>query len=60
MDFITLHIYTCDVALIKSTVQGLTARYKRPIWITEFNCPNKGKSLEREISFMRSALEVRM
>ena len=54
----TMHIYTCDVTKIKAQVESLAARYNRPIWLTEFMCPNVGQTLEREVNFMENALQV--
>lgn len=58
VDFMTLHIYTCDVATIKIEVDKMAARYNRPVWVTEFMCPNTGRPLEREVNFMDSAMQV--
>lgn len=58
VDFITAHIYTCNVDAIRSYVQSLSLRYNRPVWLTEFNCPNYKGSLERQINFMQKALKV--
>ena len=33
-------------------------RYGKPIWVTEFDCPNKGGSADRQLAFMRDALSV--
>lgn len=58
VDFMTAHIYTCNVDAVKSHVQSLALRYKRPVWLTEFNCLNERGRLAKQINFMQRALEV--
>ena len=43
-----------------SMVNGLGARYSRPVWVTEMDCPNAGGPLEYELAFMRNVTAVRL
>lgn len=43
VDHIAVHAYTCDVGNLKSmTIDPFVAKYKRPVWLTEFDCADSG------------------
>lgn len=37
-------------------LNDLTARFKRPVWLTETACPNPGGALANQVTYMRAAL----
>jgi len=55
VDFLTSHIYTCDVNQFTTFLNNLK-KYKLPIWLTEFACPAANQPESVEIDFMKAAL----
>jgi len=55
VDFLTTHIYTCDIQQFKDYMNGLK-KYNKPIWLTEFACPGAKLPIDQEIQFMKNAL----
>jgi len=55
VDFLTSHIYTCDINQFTTFINGLK-KYNKPIWLTEFACPAAGQPIAKEIEFMKQAL----
>jgi len=55
VDFLSSHIYTCDIAELKTFLTSLK-KYNKPIWLTEFACPAAGQPIEVEMNFMKEAL----
>jgi len=55
IDFLTTHIYTCDMNELKTFI-GSLKKYNKPIWLTEFACPASGQPNSVEIDFMKQAL----
>jgi len=55
VDFLTSHIYTCDIDQFKTFMNGLK-KYQKPIWLTEFACPAANQPIDKEIEFMKAAL----
>lgn len=51
-------LHVRDPVLPCRFINDLVARYNRPVWLTEFACPNEGGTLDRQITYMRSALKV--
>lgn len=41
--------YTCSLAFFQEQVQVVWSRYHKPIWVTEFNCPNFGGSVDQQV-----------
>lgn len=39
-------------------INDMVDKYKKPVWIAEFACPNSGGPLNAQIAYMRSALKV--
>eukprot|EP01111_Echinosteliopsis_oligospora_P007614 TRINITY_DN2284_c0_g1_i1.p1 TRINITY_DN2284_c0_g1~~TRINITY_DN2284_c0_g1_i1.p1 ORF type:complete len:442 (+),score=131.78 TRINITY_DN2284_c0_g1_i1:38-1363(+) len=56
VDFLTTHIYTCNVTQIEQFITNLK-KYNKPIWLTEFACPAANQPVSVEISFMKEVLE---
>jgi hypothetical protein len=56
VDFITTHIYTCDLTELQTYLTGIITRYNKPVWLSEFACPAAGKSIDVETTFMKGAL----
>jgi len=57
VDFLTTHIYTCNITQLTEYLDGLK-KYNKPIWLTEFACPAAGQPIEVEINFMKQALQL--
>jgi len=55
VDFLTSHIYTCNITQFTEFLTGLK-KYNKPIWLTEFACPASGKPIDYEITFLKAAL----
>jgi hypothetical protein len=55
IDFLTTHIYTCDINELKTFI-GSLKKYNKPIWLTEFACPASGQSIDVELNFAKEAL----
>lgn len=56
VDFMAVHMYTCSMYALRENVQKVWSLYRRPIWITEFNCPNAGGPLTRQIAYAKQAV----
>jgi len=55
VDFLTTHIYTCDVTELKNYIDSLK-KYNLPIWLTEFACPASGQPDQVELDYMKQVL----
>jgi len=55
VDFITTHIYTCSPSGVDTYLASLK-KYGKPIWLTEFACPNVGQPESVEYAFMNATL----
>jgi Glycosyl hydrolase catalytic core len=42
--------YTCNLRALQSNIQKAHRLFGRPIWVTEFNCPNAGGPVARQVS----------
>jgi len=56
IDFITTHIYTCNVTQFTDYLDTIIKNYKKPVWLTEFACPAAGQPISVEVNFMKAAL----
>jgi hypothetical protein len=56
VDFLTSHIYTCDINQFTTFLTNLK-KFNKPIWLTEFACPAAGQPIDVEINFMKAALQ---
>jgi len=55
VDFLTTHIYTCDINQFTTFLNNLK-KFNKPIWLTEFACPAAKQPIDVEITFMKAAL----
>lgn len=55
VDFLTTHIYTCDINQFTTFLNNLK-RFNKPIWLTEFACPAAHQPIDFEINFLKQAL----
>jgi len=55
VDFLTTHIYTCDINELKTFITSVK-KYNKPIWLTEFACPAAKQPDSVELDFMKAAL----
>jgi len=55
VDFITTHMYGCNGTATLEFVQSIYNRYKKPVWLTEFNC-GATAGAEEHLKFMEEAL----
>jgi len=55
VDFLTTHIYTCNITELTTYLEGLK-KYNKPVWLTEFACPAAGQPPSFEMDFMKQAL----
>lgn len=44
-DFIAYHHYSCNADGVVSSVQAISSRYGKPVWLTEFACPGKNQTV---------------
>ncbi|DBA84370.1 TPA: hypothetical protein ACH3X2_006221 [Trebouxia sp. C0005] len=57
-DFLATHIYTCNADALKWYINDCK-KYKLPIWLTEFACPNGDHGpTDRQQTFMSDALKI--
>ena len=56
VDFIATHKYGCNVSDTVEYVKMLNARYKKPIWLTEFSCA--GAPVDKQLAFMKEILPI--
>ena len=54
VDFIATHKYGCNATALVEYVQSLSARYQKPVWLTEFSCSES--SPEKQLAFQQEAL----
>ncbi|PRW34088.1 glycoside hydrolase family 128 [Chlorella sorokiniana] len=48
VDFMATHYYACSTSGLKSYLEKVRSKYKRPVWLTEFACPsNAGTASKR-------------
>jgi len=57
VDFITTHMYGCNATATLEFAQELYDRYKKPVWLTEFNCGATAVA-ENHLEFMEDALPM--
>lgn len=55
VDHIATHSYRCDANVTMDYLQQIWNRYKKPIWLTEFACP-QDKSADDQLQFMKAIL----
>jgi hypothetical protein len=54
VDHIAVHAYTCDVANLRSmSIDPFVKKYKRPIWLTEFDCADSG-SIRNDVASQKA------
>ena len=57
-DFLATHLYTCSADALRWYLSDCK-RYRLPIWLTEFSCPNGALGpVSQQKAFMASALKV--
>ena len=57
-DFLATHLYTCNADALKWYLNDCK-KYKLPIWLTEFACPNGADGpLVRQLAFMLDAINL--
>jgi hypothetical protein len=56
IDFITTHIYTCNVTEFTGYLDTIISTYKKPVWLTEWACPAAGQPINVELTFLKAAL----
>jgi hypothetical protein len=56
VDFLTTHKYGCNASSTIDYVKGLSTRYKKPVWLTEFSCA--GAPASKQLAFAKKILPV--
>jgi hypothetical protein len=56
VDYITTHIYSCNLTEFTAYLDGIIKKYNKPVWLTEFACPAAGQPIDVELAFMKGAL----
>ena len=58
VDFMATHYYTCSAQYLQWYLNDVYTKYQRPIWLTEWACPNEKGTLSTQIRYLRNALKV--
>ena len=57
-DFLATHLYTCNAQVLQWYLNDCK-RYRLPIWLTEFSCPNGALGpASRQLAFMADAIQL--
>lgn len=57
-DFLATHLYTCNAQVLKWYLNDCK-RYRLPIWLTEFSCPDGALGpASRQLAFMIDAIKL--
>jgi hypothetical protein len=56
IDFLTTHKYGCNATSTIDYVKDLSARYKKPVWLTEFSCADAPAA--KQLAFAKKILPV--
>ncbi|KAL4429991.1 hypothetical protein ABPG77_004361 [Micractinium sp. CCAP 211/92] len=57
VDFLTAHYYACNPGWLMAYLQQ-HRKYGRPVWLTEFACPNPGGPPVRSLQYMAQVLPM--
>ena len=59
VDYVAFHQYNCQVANLSHLLNLYTARYNRPLWVTELACGWPGaENLQHQRDYMREVLAI--
>lgn len=60
VDAIAVHVYRCDPDGVMQYIQEFKARYRKPIWVTEFACLESNQPINEavELNYMQQVVQL--
>ncbi|XP_013382292.1 alkali-sensitive linkage protein 1-like [Lingula anatina] len=58
IDYVATHSYTCNANSLMGFLTAVHNQVQKPIWLTEFACPNTNNNVAPIMSFMRAAVPM--